>query len=81
MSDLKPSMIFPGISQDPGVMGGAPVIEGTRITVTMLLDALAAGSTEAQIVEAYPSLTTTQVRYALGYATSVIRRLHREGNL
>lgn len=47
---------------DPEHLGGSPRVRGTRISVAMVLESLAAGMTIAQIVDAYPSLTETSVR-------------------
>ncbi len=45
------------ISMDPAVCHGQPVVKGTRVLVTVILDALAAGLTPAEIVQRYQSLT------------------------
>ena len=55
------------ISIDPAVCHGQPVIKGTRVLVTVVLDALAAGLTPAEIVHHYPSLTAAGVRSAAAY--------------
>jgi uncharacterized protein (DUF433 family) len=44
------------ISIDPKVCFGRPCIKGTRIWVSLILDFLASGETEAQILAAYPQL-------------------------
>ena len=48
---------------------GNPRIKGTRITVELLLNNLAAGLTEAQIIEAYPHVTAEQIRAAVAFAS------------
>jgi uncharacterized protein (DUF433 family) len=58
------------INIDPGVMLGKPVIRGTRITVEILLEKIAAGSTIADILEDYPQLTREDVLAAAAYARS-----------
>jgi uncharacterized protein (DUF433 family) len=58
---------------DPSVMMGKPVIVGTRITVELILEKLAAGETVDQIVEAHPRLTKKAVFAALAYAAEVMR--------
>ena len=63
----------PAITTDPGVMLGKPVIAGTRITVELLLDKLAAGESAEQIARAHPHLPSGSLEAALGYAASVIR--------
>ncbi len=57
----------------PEVMRGKPVIKGTRITVESILERLAAGETEAQILEENPSLPADAVRAAICYALHVIK--------
>lgn len=49
-------------------MMGKPVIAGTRITVELILEKLAAGETVEQIVDAHPRLTRNDVSAALLYA-------------
>lgn len=57
------------IAIDPKVMLGKPVIKGTRITVELILEALAAGRSEKGLLESYPSLTEDAVRAALRFST------------
>jgi uncharacterized protein (DUF433 family) len=59
---------FPRISVDPAVCGGRPVVAGTRVRVSDILDMLAAGENEASIVADFPYLTTADIRAALAYA-------------
>ena len=47
-------------------MMGKPVIAGTRITVELILEKLAAGEPEAQILAAHPRLTRQSIQAALG---------------
>jgi uncharacterized protein (DUF433 family) len=61
------------ISVDPNVMMGKPVISGTRITIELLLERLAAGESREQIHEAYPHLPPGSIDAALGYAAAAIR--------
>ncbi len=61
------------IKSDPSVMMGKPVITGTRITVELILEKLAAGETVEQIVEAHPRLTEEAVRAALAFAAQALR--------
>jgi uncharacterized protein (DUF433 family) len=56
------------IKTDPDVMMGKPVIAGTRITVELILEKLAAGETVEQILDAHPRLTREAVSAALLYA-------------
>lgn len=54
------------IVADPDHLGGSPRVRGTRISVALILESLAAGLTISQIVDAYPSLTEESVRGVLG---------------
>ncbi len=56
------------------IMGGAPVIGGTRIPVQALSEMLAQGATAEEIVEGYPSLNAEQVRLARIYVAAHPRR-------
>jgi uncharacterized protein (DUF433 family) len=60
------------IQSDPGVMMGKPVVAGTRVTVELILEKLAAGETVEQIVEAHPRLTRESVMAALKYAARAV---------
>lgn len=66
-------MVFmeaPFIRTDREVMMGKPVIAGTRITVELILEKLAAGETVEQILDAHPRLTREAISAALRYAVS-----------
>lgn len=61
------------IQSDPTVMMGKPVIAGTRITVELVLEKLAAGETIEQILKAHPRLTRESVSAVLAYAAQAVR--------
>jgi len=61
------------VVSDPGLMMGKPVIAGTRITVELILEKLAAGETVEQIVDAHPRLNDDAVRAALAFAAGALR--------
>ena len=61
------------VVSDPGVMMGKPVIAGTRITVELILEKLAAGETVEQILDAHPRLTEQAIRAALAFAADALR--------
>lgn len=61
------------IQSDPRVMLGKPVIAGTRITVELILEKLAAGETVEQILEAHPRLTREAIQAALTFAAEALR--------
>jgi len=54
-------------------MMGKPVVAGTRITVELILEKLAAGETVDQILAAHPRLTEEAVRAALAFAADALR--------
>ncbi len=61
------------IVTDPDIMLGKPVVAGTRITVELILDKLAAGETIEQILEEYPQLTRESILAALAYASDALK--------
>lgn len=58
---------------DPGVCFGKPCIKGTRIWVSLLLDFLANGMSEAEILADYPYLTRDDLRAAMAYGAEAAR--------
>lgn len=60
------------IGADPKVLVGKPVIKGTRITVELVLDRLAAGYTPEQIRQQYDHLTAEDIHACLAYARDVV---------
>jgi len=58
------------IDQRPDVMLGKPVIRGTRITVELILEDLAEGASEKDILEAYPHIKPEHIRAACAYAAA-----------
>lgn len=63
------------ITIEPNKCGGRPCIRGLRITVTDVLEYLASGMTEDEIVHDFPDLTTEDVRACLSFAADRERRL------
>ncbi len=61
------------IESNPSIMMGKPVIAGTRISVELILEKLAAGETIEQLLEAHPRLTEEGIRAALLFASQVLR--------
>jgi uncharacterized protein (DUF433 family) len=53
------------IISDPNIMMGKPVVKGTRVTVELIIEKLAAGETSDQILEAHPRLTQQSIQAAL----------------
>ncbi|MBW4690078.1 MAG: DUF433 domain-containing protein [Komarekiella atlantica HA4396-MV6] len=64
------------VVSDPKVMMGKPVIVGTRITVELILEKLAAGETPEQILESHPRLTREAIQAALA-STNFSRNMRR----
>jgi uncharacterized protein (DUF433 family) len=63
------------ITIEPDKMGGKPCIRGLRITVYDVLDYLASGMTEAEILADFPDLTSEDIRACLPFAADRERRL------
>jgi uncharacterized protein (DUF433 family) len=60
---------------NPRILAGKPVVCGTRIPVSLILNLIAHGYDFDRIVEAYPALTTEAIRAAITYSE---RRMDRE---
>ena len=61
------------IVSDPAIMMGKPFISGTRITVELVLEKLAAGESIEQILEAHPRLTKESIQEALSFAAKALK--------
>lgn len=61
------------ITSEPEIMMGKPVVAGTRITVELILEKLAAGESIEQVVDEHPRLTTEAVRAALAFAGEALK--------
>jgi len=61
------------ISVDPLVCHGKACIKGTRIMVSVILDNLAAGLTESELLKSYPSLMIEDIKAAIAYAAELSR--------
>ncbi len=61
----------PRISVDPEICGGRPTIAGTRMRVTDILELLANGVSEQQIVADFPYVAVEDIRASLTYAASI----------
>jgi uncharacterized protein (DUF433 family) len=72
---MSSNEIYPGVTIDQDVMGGVPVIKGTRVPVEVILGSLAAGETNESLRYNY-DLTDEQLRAALGYASNLIATEH-----
>ncbi len=63
------------ITLEPGKRGGKPCIRGLRITVYEVLDYLASGMTEDEILRDFPDLTREDIRACLALAADRERKL------
>jgi uncharacterized protein (DUF433 family) len=61
------------ISIDPAVCGGKPCIRGTRIWVSLILDLLASGMSDAQVLAEYPQLGRDDILAAIAYGAEASR--------
>jgi len=60
------------ILSDPEILGGKPVVKGTRLSVEHILGLLSHGMTHEQILEAHPSLTVDDIKEVLRYAAEAL---------
>ena len=70
MDDLK---LLERISSNPKVMGGKPVIKGSRLTVEFILNLLAHGATNAEILEEYDGLVEEDIRACFLFAENALK--------
>ncbi|MDR0311771.1 MAG: DUF433 domain-containing protein [Acidobacteriota bacterium] len=61
------------ITASPDILMGKPVVAGTRISVELILERLAAGETVAQLLDENPGLTMEGIQAALAFAASAIK--------
>ena len=57
------------IHADPAILAGKPVIRGTRLSVEFILELLAAGETEADLMANYPGLAKEDILACLKHAS------------
>jgi uncharacterized protein (DUF433 family) len=70
---MKHEELLKRIVIDPTVCFGKPCIRGTRIWVALIVDNLADGAAEEEILAAYPQLKPEDIRAALAYAAEMTR--------
>lgn len=61
------------IRATPSVLGGKPVVTGTRLGVDVILAKLASGESVEQVLESYPHLSREAILACLAYATDAVR--------
>ena len=73
VNDMRHEELLKRITIDPAVCFGKPCIRGTRVWVSLIVDNLADGVTEGEILAAYPQLKPEDIRAALAYAAEMTR--------
>ncbi len=61
------------IVANPGILGGKPIVEGTRLSVAHILGLLASGMSNQEIIADYPDLTEESIRAVLSYAARALQ--------
>jgi uncharacterized protein (DUF433 family) len=76
------------IIADPEILGGKPIVEGTRLSVEHILGLLASGMSNKEIIADYPDLNDESIRAVLAYAVRALQneividaQSHRAGTL
>jgi uncharacterized protein (DUF433 family) len=72
---LKLPQRKPRVARHPEILGGKPVIAGTRIPVRLILDHLAEGYMPEEIIVEYPELSRADIRAALRFASRAIEKI------
>lgn len=65
--------MFDRITSNPAILGGKPIIRGTRISVEMVLEWVASGATRDEILARHRHLTAADLEQALAYAAASSR--------
>ncbi len=73
MNDMKREELLARISVDPNICFGKACIRGTRIWVALIIEQLAYGRSEEEILNDYPDLTHADIQAALAYAAEITR--------
>ena len=60
------------IETKPGVLGGKPVVKGTRISVSLVLEQLAAGWTVDEVIESYPHVAREDIQAIFALAHELV---------
>ena len=61
---------------DSDILTGKPVVKGTRLAVEFIVDLLAQGWSESELLRNYPGLTHDDILACLGYASTVLKDEH-----
>ena len=62
--------MFDRIVKNPAILGGKPIIDGTRLSVEFVLEFMASGGTIQQFVQTYPHASQEDVQESLLFAAS-----------
>jgi uncharacterized protein (DUF433 family) len=73
MMQTEDAMLTERLTVDPEILGGKPIIRGTRITVEFILELLGSGVSEEEILQDYPHLTREDLQACLKYAAHSLR--------
>ena len=60
------------ITQDPEILGGKPIIAGTRISIETILELISSGMEKEEIIKEYPFLTKKQIQAAVNFAAKLV---------
>ncbi len=71
-------MAFKRIETNPKILGGKPVVKGTRIPVYLIVELIAQGYTPQKITEAYPQVKTGDIKECLEYAAYLAKYEEKE---
>ena len=70
---MKRELLFEHISINPEICFGKACIRGTRIWVSLIVDSLADGMSESELLKTYPQLKIEDIRASLAYAAEMTR--------
>src|SRR3989338_5364943 len=62
------------ITQNPDILGGKPIISGTRISVETILELISSGMDKEAIIKEYPFLTKKQIQASVNFAAKLVGR-------
>jgi len=65
--------MFDRIVSNPAILGGKPIVRGTRISVELILEWVASGATRDEILRKHPHLSAADLEQALAYAAAAVR--------
>ena len=70
---VTPDELLGRISINPNVCFGKPCVKGTRIWVSLILDFLASGMSQEEVLKEYPDLTALDIQACLAYGAEMSR--------